>query len=81
MHSCDGCRIANTSACYLPLSDDLYTQLKSSLMERVKDKESAVRVQAVFALSKFQGGEDEFGDNEDNVVQKLVDMIQHDMSS
>ncbi|GJJ68327.1 condensin complex subunit 3 [Entomortierella parvispora] len=62
------------------MDDDLYTQLKSSLMERVKDKESAVRVQAVFALSKLQG-EEESGDNEDNVVQKLVDMMQHDMSS
>ena len=50
-------------------------------MERVRDKESAVRVQAVFALSKLQGGVEEAGDNEDNVVQKLLDMMQHDMSS
>lgn len=49
-------------------------------MERVKDKEPAVRVQAVFALSKLQGGEEESGDTEDNVVQKLLDMMQHDIS-
>ena len=50
-------------------------------MERVTDKEAAVRVQAVFALSKLQGGDEDAGDNEDNVVKKLLDMIQHDASS
>ncbi|KAF9937107.1 hypothetical protein BGZ65_001802 [Modicella reniformis] len=64
------------------LSDDLYTQLKESLMERVRDKEAAVRVQAVFALSKLQGGEEEESAiSEDNVVQKLVDLMQHDPSA
>ncbi|KAG0045609.1 hypothetical protein BGZ83_009210 [Gryganskiella cystojenkinii] len=63
------------------MDDDLYEQLKSSLMERVKDKEAGVRVQAVFALSKLQGGDEESGDDEDNVILKLVDMMQHDASS
>ncbi|KAF9570700.1 hypothetical protein EC968_001484 [Mortierella alpina] len=65
------------------IDDDLYIQLKDSLMERVRDKESAVRVQAVFALSKLQGGaeEEETGGNEDNVVKKLLDMMEHDPSA
>ncbi|KAF9348848.1 hypothetical protein BGX34_002209 [Mortierella sp. NVP85] len=63
------------------MDDDLYTELKDSLMERVRDKEAAVRTQAVFALSKLQGDEDDEGDTEDNVVQKLVDLMQHDPSA
>jgi len=62
-------------------SDDLYTELKESLVERLRDKEAAVRTQAIFALSKFQGDEDDEGDTEDNVVQKLVDLMQHDPSA
>ncbi|KAF9431507.1 hypothetical protein BGZ76_000225 [Entomortierella beljakovae] len=64
------------------LDDDLYTQLKESLLERIRDKEAAVRVQAVFALSKLQGDDEEGGiETEDNVVQKLVDLMQHDPSA
>ncbi|KAF9370014.1 hypothetical protein CPB97_003086, partial [Podila verticillata] len=65
------------------MDDDLYTQLKDSLMERVKDKESAVRVQAVFALSKLQSGEEDEAENEDeeNVVQVMIDLMQHDPSA
>ncbi|KAI1316429.1 hypothetical protein EDD11_009992 [Mortierella claussenii] len=62
------------------MDDDLYNHLKDSLMERVRDKEAAVRVQAVFALSKLQGGEEaeEGQDDEDNVELKLVDVMQYD---
>ncbi|KAF8940555.1 nuclear condensing complex subunit [Dissophora ornata] len=65
------------------MDDDLYTQLQESLLERVRDKEAAVRVQAVFALSKLQAGEEEEGvpDNDENVVQTLVDLMQHDPSA
>ncbi|KAG0004974.1 hypothetical protein BGZ80_010262 [Entomortierella chlamydospora] len=66
------------------IDDDLYTQLKESLMERVRDKEAAVRVQAVFALTKLQGGDDEGEDgnnDDDSVVQKLLDLMQHDPSA
>ncbi|KAF9168468.1 hypothetical protein DFQ26_007599 [Actinomortierella ambigua] len=58
------------------MDDDLYQELKSSLMERIRDKESAVRVQAVFALSKLQGG-DEDGEV-DSVVAKMLDVMRHD---
>ncbi|KAF8957558.1 hypothetical protein BGZ46_002160, partial [Entomortierella lignicola] len=68
------------------IDDDLYTQLKESLMERVRDKEAAVRVQAVFALSKLQGDDEEGEegkeiDDDDNVVQKLIDLMQYDPSA
>ncbi|KAG0368508.1 nuclear condensing complex subunit [Gamsiella multidivaricata] len=66
------------------MDDDLYTQLKDSLMERVRDKEAAVRVQAVFALSKLQGGGEETedkNDDDDTVVQKLLDLMQYDPSA
>lgn len=43
-------------------SDDLYTRLKTALFERVHDKESMVRMQAVVALAKLQTNAD--GDDE-----------------
>lgn len=44
-------------------SDDLYQILLSSLIQRSQDKEAIVRVQAVIALAKLQGGE--IGENDD----------------
>ncbi|KAF9103383.1 hypothetical protein BGX29_003425 [Mortierella sp. GBA35] len=61
------------------MDNDLYIQLKKSLMERARDKESAVRIQAIFALAKLQDDDDEEDPEEgDNVVQKLLDLMQHD---
>ncbi|KAG0233361.1 nuclear condensing complex subunit [Mortierella sp. GBAus27b] len=63
------------------MDDDLYTELKESLMERARDKEAAVRVQAIFALSKLQEDGEEEEDDEGSVVRKLVDLMQHDPSA
>lgn len=41
------------------IDDDLYDTLKGALLLRARDKESFVRVQAVVALAKLQGGEDD----------------------
>ncbi|KAG2337723.1 hypothetical protein BDR05DRAFT_894747 [Suillus weaverae] len=40
------------------ISEKLYTELRTALFERVHDKETFVRVQAVIALSKLCGSED-----------------------
>lgn len=66
-------------------SDNTYQHLKAALLERVRDKESTVRMQAVVALSKLQEADepddddDEEEDNpEHNVTQVLMDVLMHD---
>ncbi|KAK5821328.1 nuclear condensing complex subunit [Linnemannia elongata] len=63
------------------LENDLYVELQKSLMERTRDKESQVRVQALFALSKMQGNGDEEDDDEEEggtIIEKFLDLLQHD---
>lgn len=70
-------------------SDDAYKSLKRSLLDRVNDKESTVRMQAVVALSKLQdadaAGESDDDDSEDEdeeeilgVAELLIDVLSHD---
>lgn len=61
-------------------SDDIYTLLRSSLLERVHDKETPIRIQAAIALSKLSGTEDaeELGEGEPDVMEVLIDLLQHD---
>jgi condensin complex subunit 3 len=50
-------------------------------MERAHDKESQVRVQALFALSKMQGnGEEEDEDSEEGgtIIKEFLNLLQHD---
>jgi len=48
-------------------------------MERTRDKESQVRVQAIFALSKMQGNDDEEESEEGGSIAKVfLDLLQHD---
>lgn len=60
------------------LDDSLFQTLKSFLLSRAKDKESAVRVQAVIALTKLHDDEDE--DSQD-VKQALIEALRFDTSS
>jgi len=70
----------------------LYQLLLTSLIERSQDKESTVRVQAIIALSKLQGGDaleeeedDEDDEDEDgserNGQKVLRDILRYDPSS
>lgn len=56
--------------------------MRSSLMERVKDKEAFIRAVAVVALSKLAGAEDpeDLGDDAINVIDALVDILRYDSS-
>ncbi|KAL0960147.1 hypothetical protein HGRIS_011782 [Hohenbuehelia grisea] len=56
---------------------DIYAELHSALRERVFDKEAAVRVQAVIALSKMVGSEDpdELEDGEPTAMDLLKDAL------
>jgi condensin complex subunit 3 len=62
------------------ISDDLYVLLRQSLLERSKDKESVVRVQAALGLAKLQSGEDEadLEDGEESLGDVLLDLLRYD---
>ncbi|KAF9910006.1 hypothetical protein EC991_007625 [Linnemannia zychae] len=62
------------------LDNDLYIQLQTSLLERTRDKESQVRVQALFALSKMQGSGDDDDDEDEGetIIDEFLNLLQHD---
>ncbi|KAG5641543.1 hypothetical protein DXG03_004802 [Asterophora parasitica] len=64
------------------IDEDIYKELRSSLMGRINDKEANVRVQAVIALSKLAGSEgpSEVEDGESTVLDVLLDTMEHDSS-
>ncbi len=61
----------------------MYTSLRGALLERVRDKEPFVRVQAVAALAKICGSEDlgELGEGEQTATEVLGDLLAHDPSA
>ncbi|TFK65897.1 ARM repeat-containing protein [Pluteus cervinus] len=65
------------------VNEDLYTDLRSSLVERVTDKEASVRVQALIALSKLAGTEDpnELEEGEPTVLEILLDAMSFDSNT
>jgi len=50
INECNGTR----TNCVLFISDSLYNKMRKKLADRIHDKDTGVRVQAVVALSKFQ---------------------------
>lgn len=63
--------------CISELSADVWNVFKVKMSERLFDKEAAIRVQAVIALTKFQGG---FIDdaNSIGIIDLFSDLLQHD---
>ncbi|CAO3652827.1 unnamed protein product [Cunninghamella echinulata] len=74
--------IALSISCLGEIDEDLYQQLRCSLFERIKDKESSVRIQAATALSRLQSADDE-PDPKDGrtITQKLIWILQCDPSA
>jgi condensin complex subunit 3 len=70
--------LCNTS--HTPHSEDLYISLRSSLLDRIHDKEPTIRVQAVIALSKLSASEDpaDVEEGESTIIEVLVDTVSHD---
>lgn len=58
-------------------SDTLFENLRNKLIERTRDKEAAVRVQAVISLSKFQVPEE----GEDEVESLIANIMRSDPSA
>jgi condensin complex subunit 3 len=61
-------------------SELLYTKLRTALFERVHDKETFVRVQAVIALSKLCGSEDpsDVEEGEPTALEVLLEILSCD---
>jgi condensin complex subunit 3 len=78
--------VANGVACNILTclrSEDLYSTLRQSILERMQDKEAAVRVQAVVAIGKLQKGEppESVGSDEAPLIDVLCEVLQYDTSA
>ncbi|KAK2461194.1 hypothetical protein APHAL10511_006721 [Amanita phalloides] len=64
------------------IDEEIYTELRTALLDRVHDKEPAVRVQTVISLAKLAGSEDpaEVNDGESSVLDVLTDTLSYDSS-
>lgn len=67
-------RLTHSPARLLPCSEDLFGELRRSLLERARDKEVAVRVQALLGLTVYRDEEPEDDDGED-VMELLLDAL------
>ncbi|ODH51132.1 hypothetical protein GX48_02744 [Paracoccidioides brasiliensis] len=68
------------------VDDELYHLIRQGLVKRLRDKEPAVRVQAVMGLGRLAGNEDEEDDSSKNngaaaLLDKLLDVLQNDTSA
>lgn len=61
-------------------SEDAYNELRSSLIQRLYDKETIIRVHIIIALSKLVGTEspDEIEQGEQTILQMLLDTVSMD---
>lgn len=64
----------------LIFSDDVYQSLKRCLLDRARDKEAVVRVQAALGLAKLSSGEDEeeLEEGEESLAEVLLDLLRYD---
>ncbi len=70
------------------IDEELFPQVRSHLLKRVRDKEAAVRVQAVLGLGPLTSDQDQDEDEDDlddesagGILEKLVDVLQNDPSA
>ena len=70
------------------IDDELFHHIRLGLLKRLRDKESSVRVQAVCGLGRLAGDSEEADDPDDSdddtagaVLDKLLDVLQHDSSA
>ncbi|EER27594.1 HEAT repeat containing protein [Coccidioides posadasii C735 delta SOWgp] len=68
------------------IDDELYHLIRQGLVKRIRDKEPAVRVQAVIGLGRLAGNDEDDDDNDPNdgnsaLVDRLLDVLQNDTSA
>ena len=64
-------------------SEDLYASLRKALIDRLRDKEAAVRAQAAAALAKLSFSEDtsELDDDETPLIEIVIEAMTYDTSA
>ncbi|KAI5306551.1 hypothetical protein KEM56_000315 [Ascosphaera pollenicola] len=62
------------------IDDEVYYALRQSLTRRIRDKEPAVRNQAVTGLSRLVGDDDDGGDGK-GLLDRLLDILQNDSNA
>ncbi|EKM57502.1 uncharacterized protein PHACADRAFT_90256 [Phanerochaete carnosa HHB-10118-sp] len=62
------------------IDDDIYNLLRGNLLERIRDKENPVRVQAAIALSKLCGSEDD-PTEEPKITDVIIDILTYDTAA
>ncbi|KAH9887359.1 nuclear condensing complex subunit, partial [Cubamyces lactineus] len=74
--------IADTISHLGEIDEDLYTNLRATLLDRLRDKEPTVRTQAVIALSKLAFSEDpsELEEGEPSILDSILDTMAYDTS-
>ncbi|WWC72552.1 uncharacterized protein I206_106514 [Kwoniella pini CBS 10737] len=62
------------------MDDDLYVLLRESLLNRARDKEVPVRVQAALGLAKLQSGEDadDLEEGQESLGEVLLELLKYD---
>ncbi|KIY72680.1 hypothetical protein CYLTODRAFT_19435 [Cylindrobasidium torrendii FP15055 ss-10] len=61
------------------LDEDTFNQLRFGLSQRIRDKETSIRVSAVVAIHKLIGTEDPDDDaDEETVLERLLDIMSND---
>ncbi|KAI0634669.1 nuclear condensing complex subunit [Trametes polyzona] len=75
--------IADTISHLGEIDEDLYGTLRTTLLDRLRDKERAVRMQAVIALTKLSYSEDpsDLKEGEQTILQTLFDTMACDPSA
>ncbi|KAI0777818.1 nuclear condensing complex subunit [Trametes elegans] len=75
--------IADTISHLGEIDEDLYTELRATLLDRLRDKEPTVRTQTVIALSKLSFSEDpsELAEGESTILDTIIDAMAYDTSS
>lgn len=66
------------------IDDEVYRMIRHGLLRRIRDKEAAVRVQAVLGLSRLVGNEGDDEDDDDGstaLLEKLIDILQNDAAA
>lgn len=63
------------------VDEKLFQTLKSFLLSRARDKEAAVRVQAVIALTKLQTADDDDDEDSEDIKQALIETLRFDPSA
>ncbi|EPY51307.1 condensin complex non-SMC subunit Cnd3 [Schizosaccharomyces cryophilus OY26] len=69
--------VARVINCVKEIDDDIYSILREKLLDRVVDRESFVRLEAVIALSRLQ---EDTEDEENDVRNMLLFLLQNDPS-